>query len=78
MQIQKTTLDGLSSGIDEMAVLTNSEYINAAIAASQDESGFHVVIGENLLANQNKGDIAAQIFHVIASNGVLIATNLVP
>ncbi len=74
MQIQITQLDGSKTSIQELAE-TGEGLVAQAISASE---GAHVVIGENLTTNQNQGDVTAQIFHIFASNGILIATNLVP
>ncbi len=79
MQLLKTLMDGSSLFVLELAPqASHADLITTAIDTSLENEGCNVLIGENLTANQQRGEIGQQIFHVFASNGVLIATNLVP
>lgn len=71
MQIQKTTLDGSSSGVAELAQLTNQEYLDAAIAASQEEDGFNVVLGINLCVPSDPRNVKQEFRAFVTPKGIV-------
>lgn len=77
MQLQRFNLDGTGGGVTEMSVLTNQEYIDAAIASSEEDDGYDVILGTNLIATGGHQP-ELQNFVLFASQGLVRNTNLVP
>lgn len=72
MQLQKTTPAGEFSGITEMSVLSNQQYLDAAIEASKEGDGFHVVLGMNLEDPANPHEPTSQEFMAFISQGIIV------
>lgn len=76
----KATLNGTPIAvIDNLMELTNAEYNALAVAKSQEDDGYDVVLGESLVIPDVRDltPVGYQVFKVFATNGRLVKTNLV-
>lgn len=75
MQIFRMNLNGKLPNViidDTHTPKTSQQLINMAISLSAEDGGKHIILGENL----NDEAPENRIYHVIASNNVLINSNL--
>lgn len=80
MQLYTTKLDKTAFGVTELSIGSNQDYINAAVAASAEESGFLCIVGTNFVDDPDNEreaiNLPNQTFLAVAYGGLLINNTL--
>lgn len=71
MQKKILALDGTLKSITPLGDEPPQDLINHIVSVSAEDSGYHVIAGENLEDNPSR-----EVYHVVASAGVLLCQNV--